>query len=144
MCLGCKDGLIAENTAVIEVGLPSAPKLGHPAPSPSLLPPAPIYLLGATSGRQTCKHCTVWPSTKIFILNNLLQRWFSIVISGEVGLGGATGVQVTLLQVSFSIKSGTVCEEPKQCTLNQGETLTIIKSDFEEQCFLDPLTGENI
>ena len=70
--------------------------------------------------------------------------FFSIVIGGEVGLGGATGVQVTLLQVSFSIKSGTACEEPKQCTLNQGETLTIIKSDFEEQCFLDPLTGENI
>ena len=61
-----------------------------------------------------------------------------------VGFGGSAGGQVTLLQVSFSIKSGTVCEEPKQCTLNQGETLTIIKSDFEEQCFLDPLTGENI
>ena len=34
VCLGCKDGLIVENTAVIEVGLPSAPKLGHPAPCP--------------------------------------------------------------------------------------------------------------
>ena len=74
VCLGCKDGLIVENTAVIEVGLPSAPKLGHPAPSSP--PSPPIYLLGATSGRQTCKHCTVWPSTKIFFLNNLLQRCF--------------------------------------------------------------------
>ena len=73
VCLGCKDGLIAENTAVIEVGLPSAPKLGHPAPCP---PPSSYLPFRSHIWPPDLQALHCLALNQNFFLNNLLQRWF--------------------------------------------------------------------